>query len=296
MKIFFIGSVYFSRCMLEAIIQIEGIQVVGVATKSKSKFNSDHSDLSDLAIDNDIPYKYVKDINAINITEWISSLSPDVIYCFGWSSLIKEKLLSLTKYGVIGFHPAKLPQNRGRHPLIWALVLGLKETASTFFKMDMGADTGDILNQKNIIIEDDFTANDLYKRTINTAKEQLPIFTLELMNNKANWIKQDDSKSNYWRKRGVEDGQIRFSSSSKTICNLVRALSKPYVGAHLFFDGVEIKVWSCKKGPKAHPNLEYGKVIDRLENNHILIKTGDGSVWITEHEFSILPEINDYIL
>lgn len=35
--------------------------------------------------------------------------------------------------GVLGYHPAKLPQNRGRHPLIWALALGLKKSASTFF-------------------------------------------------------------------------------------------------------------------------------------------------------------------
>ena len=35
--------------------------------------------------------------------------------------------------GVLGFHPSELPKNRGRHPLIWALALGLKKSASTFF-------------------------------------------------------------------------------------------------------------------------------------------------------------------
>jgi len=41
--------------------------------------------------------------------------------------------LGIAPLGVVGFHPAALPANRGRHPLIWALFLGLKKTASTFF-------------------------------------------------------------------------------------------------------------------------------------------------------------------
>ena len=48
----------------------------------------------------------------------------------------------------MGYHPAELPYNRGRHPIIWALALGLKSTASTFFYMKEGADDGDIISQE----------------------------------------------------------------------------------------------------------------------------------------------------
>ena len=61
-----------------------------------------------------------------------------------------NRILDLAPLGIIGFHPAALPRNRGRHPIVWALVLGLEETASTFFFMDKGADTGDILSQEKI--------------------------------------------------------------------------------------------------------------------------------------------------
>ena len=60
-------------------------------------------------------------------------MRPDIIFCFGWSRLIKEELLKIPKKGVVGYHPAMLPKNRGRHPLIWALALGIKTTGSTFF-------------------------------------------------------------------------------------------------------------------------------------------------------------------
>ena len=67
--------------------------------------------------------------------------------------MIKKKLLSLPRLGVIGFHPASIPQNRGRHPIIWSLVLGLKNISSTFFFMNTKADAGNIITQKGIIIE-----------------------------------------------------------------------------------------------------------------------------------------------
>jgi len=46
---------------------------------------------------------------------------------FGWSNLIKKELLNLTKWGVVGYHPTKLPFNKGIHPLIWTLALRLKK-------------------------------------------------------------------------------------------------------------------------------------------------------------------------
>lgn len=38
-----------------------------------------------------------------------------------------------SRIGIIGYHPTKLPNNRGRHPLIWTLLLGLKELGEHSF-------------------------------------------------------------------------------------------------------------------------------------------------------------------
>ena len=153
MRIFFIGCVEFSFHSLQQLVRMDS-NIVGVATKSISKFNSDHLDLSPFCLENGIPCKSVEDINSEKTIEWIKQLAPDVICVFGWSYLLKAEILGVPKMGVIGFHPTLLPRNRGRHPLIWALVLGLKQTGTTFFKMDEGADSGNILSQKVISIED----------------------------------------------------------------------------------------------------------------------------------------------
>ena len=71
MRIVFIGSVLFSKYMLETILASrKECQVVGVITKEKSSFNSDHFNLAPLAVENNIPYKYVKDINHPNIIKF----------------------------------------------------------------------------------------------------------------------------------------------------------------------------------------------------------------------------------
>lgn len=293
MKIVFIGTVEFSQKALQKIIEIDA-EVVGVCTKEKSSYNSDFADLTSLCKENDIPFRYVENINSKENIEWISSLKPDIIFCFGWSSLIKKELLTLAPMGVVGYHPAKLPQNRGRHPLIWALALGLNKSASTFFFMDEGADSGDILSQKDFEILDTDNAQTLYEKVINVALLQIEIFVPQLENNSYQRVKQNHAQANVWRKRGKADGRIDFRMSGKAIYNLVRALTKPYIGAHIEVEGKDIIVWKVRILENNQNNIESGKV---LESNldKIVVKTYDGAVEILEHEFEKLPKVGEYL-
>ncbi len=131
MRIVFIGTVEFSKKALQKLIELKA-DIAGVCTKEKSSFNNDYANLTEVCKENRIPYRYVKDINSKENIEWIKKLNPDVIFCFGWSSLIKKELLLLPEMGVVGYHPAALSQNRGRHPLIWALALELKKALLIF--------------------------------------------------------------------------------------------------------------------------------------------------------------------
>ena len=64
MRICFVGNVKFSREMLKHFLSKDKVKIVGIITKENSNFNSDHSNLSDLAIKNNLPFKYVRDINS----------------------------------------------------------------------------------------------------------------------------------------------------------------------------------------------------------------------------------------
>jgi methionyl-tRNA formyltransferase len=293
MKIFFIGNVVSSYLALDRLIAIKA-DIVGVATKAASPFNTDHTDLTPLCTDNDIPYKLVNDINHPNNVAFIRNLKPDVIYCIGWSNLIKEEILNLPSIGVVGFHPAALPYNRGRHPIIWALALGLKKTASTFFFMDLQADTGDIISQKGITITNEDNAASLYDKIMVSALNQVEEITFQIQTNTLIRTPQDTKLGNVWRKRGKADGEIDFRMNSISIYNLVRALTKPYVGAHIVFDAKDVIVWNTAIDFCDNDNIEPGKVLS-VENNTVKVKTADGAILITKHEFDNLPTVGSYL-
>lgn len=200
MKILYIGCVESSYLLLEKLIEA-GADIVGVITKKESNYNSDFRDLVPLCEKKEIPYELVENINEEKVYKFIENIQPEIAFCFGWSQLIKDDIIQKIPQGIIGFHPAALPKNRGRHPIIWALVLGLQETASTFFMMDASADTGDIVSQKIVKISYEDDAATLYQKIMTIACEQVVELWEQLQNGTANKIKQDVIEGNSWRKR-----------------------------------------------------------------------------------------------
>lgn len=298
MKVLFIGCVEFSKLLLEEIIASKTVDVVGVVTKKKSKINSDFYDLSELSKLHQID-SFFYDVNQPKeeMGKWIQTKKPDIIFCFGWSHLIPVDIINYPRMGIIGYHPAELPKNRGRHPIIWALVLGLKKTASTFFMLDTGADSGDIVSQEIVEIFDSDEANTLYFKLNEVAKVQIVKICKELMNGVLTRVPQDHSQANVWRKRSDKDGVIDWRMSASVICNLVRGLTKPYPGAY-FTTGTEekISVWKAKKikTETELSNIEPGKILS-VDMNTFTVKTGDDVVQVTEYSGNFEPSVGAYL-
>jgi methionyl-tRNA formyltransferase len=294
LKACFVGTVEFSKNVLELLIDMR-VELCGVISNTKNKINTDFANLKPLCEINNIDFYDTNNINAKETLDWIAERSPDIVFCFGWSQLIKKELLSLPNMGVVGFHPALLPANRGRHPIIWALALGLDKTGSTFFFMDEGADSGDILSQKVIDISYKDDAQSLYEKVTSTALEQIKEFVPTLQSGRFIVQKQIEKNANNWRKRGMLDGQIDFRMCSKAIYNLVRALSKPYVGALVLYENKAVTVWKASEKEFQLSNIEPGKVLAVEENNAILVKTYDGAILLEKHEFNTLPVVGEYL-
>ena len=293
MRVVFVGNVKFSFHTLEKLISLN-VNLVGVVAKESSYFNSDFVDLKPLCTSNRIPCLYVDDINLLYSRRWIKNLKPDIIFCFGWSSLIHKEILNIPPMGVVGYHPTKLPMNRGRHPLIWSLVLGLKESASTFFFMNESADSGDILSQVDfeILYQDD--AYSIYDKIIKIALSQIGEFIPQLKEGNFLRNKQNDLLSNIWRKRSKLDGRIDFRMNSKSIYNLTRALTKPYIGAHINYNRKSFSVWRVKEINNSHQNIEPGMVL-KANGKTFIVKSCDGAIEVVEHNFKILPKVGEYL-
>ncbi len=295
MKVIFIGCVESSAVFLKTLLE-EKAEIVGVITKEDSNFHSDFVNLSDIAIQNNIPYLYVNNINDSKVYAFIKGKNADIGFCLGWSQLLKKELLDMFPKGIIGFHPAALPQNRGRHPLVWALVLGLDETASSFFVLDESADTGAVISQKRVPILYEDTARILYDKVMNIAKIQLKELWNDICEDCVTVIEDKGKRENTWRKRNREDGKIDWRMSGRSIYNLVRALSEPYVGAHFEYNGSDYKVWETKEvEDDLYKNIEPGKILQVDENKHFIIKTGNGLIKIIRYDKGFVPQVGMYL-
>lgn len=288
MRSLFLGTVDFSRYCLQTLLR-NGAEVTAVLTLAgeDASFNSDYADLSDVAEKYGVDLHRIKNVNDPENVRLITSLNPDVIFVFGWSQLISKAILDIPPVGCIGSHPALLPRDRGRHPIIWSLVDGLEESGLTFFFMDEGADSGDILWQKPfpITLEDD--AGSLYEKIKDLASQAITEFLPQLENGSAPRLPQDHELATYRRKRGQKDGEIIWSAPTMQIYNLVRALTHPYVGAHTFLDGSRVKVWRSalpeSSLPPKHQDAAPGTVI-ATTNGRLDVRTADGFITLQAYE------------
>lgn len=294
LRIVFVGCVDLSHTLLRHLLTVPEAQIVGVVTKARSAHNSDFRSLKDLAADAGCPVLLSNGKDHDAVLQFIASVSPNVTYCFGWSHLLPAEVLSAAPLGAIGYHPAALPANRGRHPIVWALALGLTETASTFFQMEEDADAGSILDQVPIPVAPNDDAAALYEKLARAACKRLGPLTAGLAANALTATPQRISDTNTWRKRGHDDGKIDWRMSAQAIHDLVRALSRPYVGAHCEASGATVKVWRVELGPQAPANLEPGKVLE-VTGGSVLVKCWDRTVRLVEHEFGDLPREGSYL-
>lgn len=291
-RVVFLGHVQFSEAMLEVVTTHPAVRLEGIVTRQAAPENADFKNLASWGMRMNVPVLFAGEGG---MADFLARLAPDIVLCMGWSRLLRSEILAIPRYGVIGYHPAALPANRGRHPVIWALALGLPETASSFFQMDAGADTGDIIDQCPVPITPEDTATTLYARLRDTARQQLTGILDRLARDGAlTTHPQDPAMGNSWRKRGRRDGEIDWRMSADAIVYLVRALSHPYVGAHCRWQDQDVKIWSAEAGPLAPANLEPGKVLAH-EGSDIIIKCWGGTVRLTEHAFTPLPPIGAYL-
>ncbi len=296
MKILFIGSVIFSKKILLSLIK-KKYEICGIITKRKSSVNSDFYNLKQISIKYKIDCLITKNINDNSVINWIRNKKPDLILCCGWSQLISEKILKIPNKFSIGYHPSDLPNNRGRHPIIWTLALGLKKSYSCFFTMTKHADAGYILDKKVVSINQNDNAGNLYKKLNNVASIQIINLMKKIKLNKFHNLNKNKyviTKGNFWRKRNFKDGIIDWRMNAINILNLIKSLAHPYPGAQMIYKNKSVRVLNAKIVKNNDLNLEPGKVLKVKRNGEFLIKTGKDSILIKKTKPKI--KINDSYL
>jgi len=291
MKIAFISGVKFGHELLTDLLANNlPVSIVFSYEDSKREKYSDFCSFDNIAKKYKIKNIKVKNINDSKNVEILRTLKPDLILVMGWSQLLKADIIKIPKFGVIGSHPTELPKYRGRAPIPWSIIKGLKESALTFFYIEEGVDNGDIFAQNKFKITAEDDAASIYEKIINLGKrmllENLPL--VESGNIKK--VKQDEDQFiEYWEKRTPDDGRIDWSKSAKEIHTLIRATTHPYPGAFSFFKNSKLKIW--KANYLDIIGKQPGEIID-VNKEGVTVSTGKGVILIKKANLDNNSEID----
>tara|TARA_Y100000588_G_C14230714_1_gene915151 strand:- start:367 stop:1359 length:993 start_codon:yes stop_codon:yes gene_type:complete len=294
MNVIVLGTTNFSLKAAEGFLD-NGYHISALINMPENVRPQNSANVKEYASYRKIAYYEIEDVNSQASIDILSSQSPDLIF-LSWPKIIQSQVIQVPKYCCIGTHPTNLPFNRGRHPLHWLITQGIPETKLSFFVVDEGVDTGDILLQQSINIKENDTISDVSNRIDEAVYEGVSglVDTLNEFesgyeadkNTKINdYCKVQDPKlANYWRKKTPFDVTLDFRLSTQDLIRIVRSFTLPFPCANLIFEDYIIKVIEAYEGNYTNYNLsvpinyiEPGKII-QVKSNHIIVKTNDGFV------------------
>ena len=283
-RIAFVGCVEEGRRSLQTLLDMRA-DVVGVFTlrPDLAAEVSGAVPWEDLASTHRIPLHYVRNINDPDAVATMRALAPDLVFCVGWTQLLRHEILRLPRSGCVGFHASALPRYRGRAPVNWAIIHGEMETGNTMMLLDEGVDTGDILAQRRFPIDDDDTCATIYERVAASEDEMIREVLPLIREGRMRRTPQDHAQATVMPRRRPADGAIDWNRTTKQLHDWVRALTHPYPGAFTSVLGVRVFVWKARPwrpGPGGAPTVAPRAGWLRLEGDppRLVAGTKDGDL------------------
>jgi phosphoribosylglycinamide formyltransferase-1 len=114
------------------------------------------------------------------VTASCRSFEPDLVVSAGFMKLAGPAFLAAYGGRYVNTHPALLPAFPGMHGAADALAHGVKVTGATLFVVDAGVDTGPIVAQAAVPVEDDDDVQTLHER-IKVAERTMLVDTVGRM-------------------------------------------------------------------------------------------------------------------
>jgi methionyl-tRNA formyltransferase len=245
MKIAFCTCVQIGKSCIEAVLGIGGhFDLFLTLHDHKSIKKSGRIFLDEIAENSNTPLFKLNHINDPDVANILAEYEIDWLFIIGWSQIASAELISIPRMGIIGAHPTLLPIGRGRAAVPWAIIKGLDKTGVTFFKMDEGVDTGEILDQFEIPIPKNENATSLYDKVNSAHVDLIKQIWPKLIDGTIDGIKQDETLASYWEGRTPADGELNYNMSVLEVDSLVRATTRPYPGAYIRTEnGKRLVIW-----------------------------------------------------
>ena len=293
------GTPYFAVPIFKSLYQ-NGYPISVVYTQPPKKSNRDQKlnkspiqSLSEtLNINFRIPFSLKNNAEEKN---FLKNLNADLAIVVAYGQIIPEDYLDLTKKGFINIHASILPEWRGAAPIQRSIMNLDKKTGVSIMKICEKLDTGPICNSYTLDLLDNENAESLSSRLSYLAAEKIINDIDAILEDRAVFKSQDDSKATYASKIQKAEGKIDWNETAENIIGKINGLY-PIPGAFFIFKSERYKIL---KGEISSGIGNPGEVIsDYLEiacGNKQSIKINEINVAeVKPTLFSDQPNLNEY--
>lgn len=277
MKIVFFGNPKFAIPSLKKIIDADFsiLSVVSDPPKPRGRGkNKSLTAVGEFAKSQGIPQLFPTQLDDPECISKLKHLDPDYFIIVAYK-ILPEIYLTIPKFGSINLHGSLLPKYRGAAPIQRAIMNGEKITGLTTFFIRKKVDTGSILLQKSIPIENKDNFGSLSTKMADFGGE-LILKTINNLEKKTISPKeQKNSLATLAPKIGVKDCEIDWKQSAEQIHNQIRGLS-PTPGAFTYVNGKRLRILESKIIASEN-GIKPGMVAYRDKNN-LRIQTSSGLI------------------
>ena len=255
------------------------------------------SPIKKIAIDHEIPIFTPNKIkNNTSFVKTLKSFNSDVFVVIAYGKILSNEILSIPKYGCWNAHASLLPRWRGAAPIHWALLKGDSFTGVGIMKMDEGLDTGDLLLEEKVRIEESDNLHTLSQK-LSILSSNLIYKSLEIIENDPNSIKtklrpqeSKDLEIKYARMINKGDYKLDFNDCAENIIRKVKGL---FPRSFLIHNEKILKILNVrllseiekKKTDKSYTKKnipKIGEVLEIFKNEGLVIATQTDPILIKE--------------
>ncbi len=265
-KIIFMGTPMFAVPILKSLYQ-NGYPISHVYTqppqKSQRGQKINKSPVQGIAETLNLEFRTPNNLkDNKNEFEYFKGIEADLVVVVAYGQIIPNEFLNLSKKGFINIHASLLPKWRGAAPIQRSIMNLDKEIGISVMKIAEKLDTGPVCNTYKMDLTNNLNASDVADKLSLMAAEKILDNIDDILEDKANFIKQDHSKATYAPKIQKAEGEINWNDDAKIIIGKINGLY-PVPGAFFIYKGERYKILKAEVG---NGNGKPGEVVsDYLE-------------------------------
>ena len=284
MRIVFMGTPDFAVGSLKALCECGKHEIVGVITqpdRPKGRGNKMlMTPVKEYALEQGYEVYQPEKVKTPEFVQILRSMQPELIVVAAFGQFLSQEILTMPKYGCINVHASLLPKYRGAAPIQYAIIKGEKESGVTIMQMDIGMDTGAMLDKVVVPIGENTTMGELHDELKEKGAQLLLEVIEKIEAGTAVAEPQNNDEATYATLLDRSMERIDWTKPAKDVHNLIRGFNPAPSTFTTLPNGKNLKLW-CSRMTDKTADAKPGTVVE-ISKRSFFVACGSGVLEITE--------------